>query len=126
MLRRRETQLAGLALLEQLATRDDIRNDQVDSALAGGLKSMGVRARARPDPRCLPRPTSARYRRGRAARPRRLRTREERELLSDAGRGPALPLLQQCALGEGTGRTRPELSGTAGSARVVGAQRGFR
>jgi predicted Zn-dependent protease len=94
MLRRRETQLAGLELLEQLATRDDIRNDQVDSALAGGLKSMGVGRAPVPilDAYLARHPRDTDVAELRAAQ---LRTLEERELLSDAGRGPALLHLQQ-------------------------------
>jgi predicted Zn-dependent protease len=94
MLRQRETQLAGLALLERLSARDDIRNDEVDSALAGGLKSMGVeRAPASILDAYLARhPNDADVAELHAAQ---LRAQEEQGLLFDEKRGTVLPHLQQ-------------------------------
>jgi predicted Zn-dependent protease len=94
MLRQRETQLAGLALLERLAARDDIRTDEVDSALASGLKRVGAERAPAPilDAYLTRHPNDADVAELRAVQRRAL---EERGLRSDAERSTVLPDLQQ-------------------------------
>jgi cellulose synthase operon protein C len=94
MLRQRNTELAGLTLLQKLVLRDDVRTEDADRLLASGLLRLGAeRAPARAINAYLARhPKDAEVR---VLREEQERASEERGLLSPATLSRGLPGLQQ-------------------------------